>query len=64
MSRLSDVSLTEDRQRNDIEGQFGQENRRFGLGLIRENRRVTERPSIALTILIKNLEKLLQVLFL
>jgi hypothetical protein len=51
------------RQRNAVEGKFGQGRRRFGLGLIREKLAVTQGSAIAMTMLIMNLEKLLQLLF-
>jgi hypothetical protein len=51
------------RQRNAVEGKFGQGKRRFGLGLVREKLAVTQRSAIAMTMLVMNLEKLLQLLF-
>jgi hypothetical protein len=51
------------RQRNAVEGRFGQGKRRFGLGLIREKLAVTQGSAIAMTMLVMNLEKLLQLLF-
>ena len=51
------------RQRNAVEGKFGQGKRRFGLGLIREKLAVTQGSAIAMTMLVMNLEKLLQLLF-
>jgi len=47
------------RQRNAVEGKFGQGKRRFGLGLIREKLAVTQGSDIAMTMLVMNLEKLL-----
>ena len=51
------------RQRNAVEGKIGQGKRRFGLGLIREKLAVTQGSTIALNILVMNLEKLLELLF-
>ena len=51
------------RQRNAVEGKSGQGKRRFGLGLIREKLAVTQGSAIAMTMLVMNLEKLLQLLF-
>ncbi len=50
-------------QRNAVEGKFGQEKRRFGLGLIREKLAVTQGSAIAMTMLVVNLEKQMQLLF-
>jgi IS5 family transposase len=50
------------RQRNAVEGKIGQGKRRFGLGLIREKLAITQRSTIALTVLVMNLEKLLELL--
>lgn len=46
-------------QRNAAEGKIGQGKRRFGLGLIREKLAVTQGSTIALNMLVMNLEKLL-----
>lgn len=51
------------RQRNAVEGKFGQGKRRFGLGLIREKLAITQGSTIALNVLVMNLEKLLELLF-
>ncbi len=51
------------RQRNSIEGKFGQGKRRFGLGLIREKLASTQGLTIALNVLVMQLEKLLELLF-
>jgi hypothetical protein len=50
-------------QRNAVEGKFGQGKRRFGLGLIHEKLSVTQRSAIAMTMLIMNFKKLLQLPF-
>ena len=55
--------LDEQRQRNAVEGKIGQGKRRFGLGLIREKLAVTQGSTIALNVLLMNLEKLLALLF-
>jgi IS5 family transposase len=44
-------------------GKIGQGEQRFGLGLIRENQPATKGSTIALNILVMNLEKLLELLF-
>ena len=46
-----------------MEGKIGQGKRRFGLGLIREKLAVTQGSTIALNVLVMNLEKLLELLF-
>ena len=51
------------RRRNAVEGKIGQGKRRFGLDLIREKLDITQGSAIALTVLVMNLEKLLQLLF-
>jgi IS5 family transposase len=55
--------IDDQRQRNAIEGKIGQGKRRFGLGLIREKLAVTQGSTIALNVLVMNLEKLLELLF-
>ena len=63
--------IDEQRQKNAVvaegfcsaEGQIGQGKRRFGLGLIREKLAVTQGSTIALTVLVMNLGKLLELLF-
>jgi len=55
--------LDDQRQRNAVEGKIGQGKRRFGLGLIREKLPVTQGSTIALNVLVMNLEKLLELLF-
>ena len=54
--------LEDQRQRNAVEGKIGQGKRRFGLGLIREKLPVTQSSTIALNVLVMNLEKLLELL--
>ena len=44
-------------------GKIGQGKKRFGLGLIREKLAVTQGSTIALNVLVMNLEKLLELLF-
>jgi IS5 family transposase len=51
------------RQRNAVEGKIRQCKRRFGLGLIRAKLPATQGSSIALNVLVMNLEKLLELLF-
>ena len=55
--------LDDQRQRNAVEGKIGQGKRRFGLGLIREKLAATQGSAIALAVLVMNLEKLLELLF-
>ncbi len=55
--------LDDQRQRNAVEGKIGQGKRRFGLGLIREKLAVTQGSTIALNVLVMNIEKLLELLF-
>ncbi len=55
--------LDDQRQRNAVEGKIGQGKRQFGLGLIREKLAVTQGSTIALNVLVMNLEKLLELLF-
>jgi hypothetical protein len=51
------------RQRNAVEGKIGQGKRRYGLDLIREKLATTQGSAIALNVLVMNLEKLLELLF-
>jgi IS5 family transposase len=51
------------RQRNAVEGKIGQGKRRFGWALIREKLPITQGSTIALNVLVMNLEKLLGLLF-
>ena len=55
--------LDDQRQRNAVEGKIGQGKRRFGLALIREKLAVTQGSTIALNVLVMNLEKLLELHF-
>jgi len=63
--------MDDQRQRNAVvaegfcsaEGKIGQEKRRFGLGLIREKLAVTQGSTIAMNVLVMNLEKLMELLF-
>lgn len=55
--------IDDQRQRNAVEGKIGQGKRRFGLGLIREKLSTTQGSTIALNVLVMNLEKLLELLF-
>jgi len=55
--------IDDQRQRNAVEGKIGQGKRRFGLGLIREKLPMTQGSTIALNVLVMNLEKLLELLF-
>ena len=54
--------IDDQRQRNAVEGKIGQGKRRFGLGLIREKLSATQGSTMALNVLVMNLEKLLQLL--
>jgi len=55
--------INDQRQRNAVEGKIGQGKRRYGLGLIREKLSVTQGSTIAITVLVMNLQKLLELLF-
>ena len=55
--------VDDQRQRNAVEGKIGQGKRRYGLGLIREMLAATQGSSIAMNILVMNLQKLLELLF-
>ena len=55
--------LDDQMQRNAVEGKIGQGKRRFGLGLIREKLAITQGSTIALNVLVMNLEKLLELPF-
>ena len=55
--------IDDQRQRNAVEGKIGQGKRRFGLGLIREKLSATQGSTIALNVLVMNIEKLLELLF-
>ena len=55
--------IDDQRQRNAVEGKIGQGKRRFGLGLIREKLPATQGSTIALNVLVMNLEKLPELLF-
>ena len=54
--------IDDQRQRNAVEGKIGQGKRRFGLGLIREKLAATQGSTIAMNVLVMNLEKLLELL--
>jgi hypothetical protein len=54
--------IDDQRRRNAVEGKFGQGKRRFALGLIREKLALTQGSTIAMNILVMNLEKLLELL--
>jgi IS5 family transposase len=55
--------IDDQRQRNAVEGKIGQSKRRYGLGLIREKLAATQGSSIAMNILVMNLQNLLELLF-
>jgi hypothetical protein len=55
--------LDDQRQRNAVEGKIGEGKRRYGLGLIREKLAVTQGSTIAINVLVMNLQKLLELLF-
>jgi IS5 family transposase len=55
--------IDDQRQRNAVEGQKGQGKRRYGLGLIREKLLATQGSTIAINVLVMNLQKLLELLF-
>ncbi len=54
--------LDDQRRRNALEGKFGQGKRRYGLGLILEKIPLTQGLTIAMNVLVRNLEKLLDLL--
>ena len=55
--------IDDQRKRNAVEGKIGECKRRYGLGLIREKLIATQGSSIAMNILVMNLQKLLRLLF-
>ena len=55
--------INDQRQRNAVEGKIGEGKRRYGLGLIREKLSVTQGSTIAMNVLVMNLQKLLELLF-
>ena len=55
--------IDDQRQRNAIEGRIGECKRRYGLGLIREKFIATQGSSIAMKLLVTNLQILLRLLF-
>jgi hypothetical protein len=55
--------IDDQRRRSAVEGKIGQGKRRFGLGLIREKFPGTQDSSIAMNVLVMNLQKLLKLLF-
>ncbi len=55
--------MDDQRQRNAFEGKIGQGKRRYGLDLIREKLAVTQGSTIAINVLVMNLQKLLELLF-
>jgi hypothetical protein len=55
--------IDDQRRRNAVEGKFGQGKRRFGFSLIREKLALTQGSTIAMNILVMNLERLLVLLF-
>jgi hypothetical protein len=55
--------LDDQRRRNAVEGKIGQGKRRYGLVLIREKLALTQVSTIAMNVLVMNLEKLLELLF-
>lgn len=54
--------VDDQRRRNAVEGKIGQGKRRYGLGLIREKLPATQGSSIAMNVLVMNLQKLLELL--
>ncbi len=55
--------IDDQRRRNAVEGKIGHGKRRFGLGLIREKLPETQDSTIAMNVLVMNLQKLLKFLF-
>ena len=60
--RRSNSSMTSGRG-NAVVGKIGQGKRRYGLGLIREKLALTQSSTIAINVLVINLQKLLELLF-
>ena len=56
--------VDDQRRRNAVEGKIGQGKRRYGLGLIREKLPATQGSSIAMNVLVMNLQKLLELFYL
>ncbi len=54
--------IHDQRQRNAVEGKISQCKRRYGLGLIREKLAVTQGSTIAMNVLVMNLQKLLELI--
>jgi hypothetical protein len=54
--------VDDQRRRNAVEGKIGQGKRRYGLRLIREKLPATQGSSIAMNVLVVNLQKLLELL--
>jgi len=55
--------MDDQRQRNAVEGKIGQGKRRFGISLIREKLATKQGSTIAMNVLMMNLQELLKVLF-
>ena len=55
--------LDDQQQRNAVEGKIGQGKRRYGLDLIRKKLAMTQGSAIALNVLVLNLDKLLELLY-
>jgi hypothetical protein len=55
--------IDDQRKRNAVEGKIGEAKRRYGLGLISEKLAVTQGSTIAINVLVMNLQKLLELLF-
>ena len=55
--------IDDQRQRKAVNSKIGQGKRRFGLRLIREKLATTQGSTIAMNVLVMNLEKLLELLF-
>ncbi len=55
--------IDDQRQRNADEGKIGQGKRSFGLGLVRDKLPAVQGSTIALNVLVMNLQKLLELLF-
>lgn len=55
--------MDDQRQRNAVEGKIGPGKRRYGLALNREKLAVTQGSTIAINVLVMNLQKLLELLF-
>jgi transposase, IS5 family len=57
------IALDDQRRRNGVEGKIGQGKRRFEVGLVREKLAENSGCTIAMNLLVMNLKKLLELLY-